>query len=163
MCFAREHVRRFSSMQGVFNMKLQTTMKSGVTSLAMLAALGLSTIAHAQTLPEPHVRHEGNVTYVTGGVGHDEAQALRRIESHWPLALSFTGPDSEYLADVHVRLVDHAGAIVFYGKSSGPYLLMNVKPGRYTVYARYKDRVEKRPVAVTGHSTDRVAIGFHTL
>jgi hypothetical protein len=114
MCFAREHVRRFSSMQGVFNMKLQTTMKSGVTSLAMLAALGLSTIAHAQTLPEPHVRHEGNVTYVTGGVGHDQAQALRRIASaRYSLSGPVNGKPLAARAVVHVRLVDHAGAIVF--------------------------------------------------
>ncbi|MGN6665535.1 MAG: carboxypeptidase regulatory-like domain-containing protein [Trinickia sp.] len=96
----------------------------------------------------PQMQHQGDVAYVSGGVGSDESAALKRAAPHWPLALRFTGPGSDYLAGVHVRIVGKDGTDLLHLDSRGPYLLARLPPGRYTVHAQYKDEEQTRQVTV---------------
>jgi hypothetical protein len=96
----------------------------------------------------PQIEHQGDIAYVSGGVGSDESAALKRAEHQWPLALRFTGPGADYLADVHVRIVGAHDADVLKADSHGPYMLVKLPPGRYTVHARYKDEDQTRQVQV---------------
>ena len=71
--------------------------------LALLAMFGFSQaqMAYAQDTDGgglPQELHQGDLTFVTGGVGLDESQALRQAAPHWPLAIRFTGSGSDYLA-----------------------------------------------------------------
>lgn len=105
----------------------------------------------------PQIQQQGDVSFVSGGVGLDESRALRRAESQWPLSLRFTGPNSEYLADVHVRLVDAHNSEVLNTTSRGPYMLVRLRPGRYTVHAQYKDREQTRAVTIPAKGTVKSA------
>jgi hypothetical protein len=107
----------------------------------------------------PQIQHEGAVSYVSGGVGLDESTALKQAEHHWPLAMRFTGPTADYLADVHVRIVGPQGADVLSTDSRGPYMLVKLPPGRYTVHARYKDEEQTRTVTVSSEPGARA--DFH--
>jgi hypothetical protein len=97
----------------------------------------------------PQIERQGAVEYVSGGVGLDESTALKREARRWPLAMRFSGPTSDYLADVHVRIVGPRGAEVLNADSMGPYMLVRVPPGRYTVHASYEDREQTRTVTVS--------------
>ncbi|WP_321958373.1 carboxypeptidase-like regulatory domain-containing protein [Burkholderia cenocepacia] len=124
-----------------------------VSRFAVAAALtaGLAagaTGAYAQSDGLPAARQQGDVTFVSGGVGQDESTAFQRSESQWPLALRFTGKGGEFLADVHVRIVDGKGAEVLKTDARGPYMLVKVPPGRYTVHASYQGSDESRAVTV---------------
>ena len=68
----------------------------------------------------PQIQQQGDVSFVSGGVGLDESKALQQAQSQWPLSLRFTGPGSDFLADVHVRVVDAHGAEVLSTASRGP-------------------------------------------
>jgi hypothetical protein len=85
-------------------------------------------------------QHQGNVTFVSGGVGLDESHALRAEARSWPLELQFTGPQ---------------GTDVLQTDSRGPYMLVRLHPGRYVVHASYKDEDQTRSVAVAngGHAS----------
>ena len=96
----------------------------------------------------PQIQREGDVAYVSGGVGSDESAALKRAEHQWPLALRFTGPGADYLADVHVRIVGANNDEVLKADSRGPYMLVKLPPGHYAVHARYKDAEQTRRVDV---------------
>ncbi|MEA3119821.1 MAG: hypothetical protein QOI13_3091 [Paraburkholderia sp.] len=96
----------------------------------------------------PQIERQGTIEYVSGGVGLDESTALKREARRWPLAFRFTGPTSDYLADVHVRIVDPRGIEVLSADSMGPYMLVKLPPGRYTVHASYADQEQKRTVNV---------------
>lgn len=98
----------------------------------------------------PQIQHQGSVSYVSGGVGLDESTALKSAAHRWPLAMRFTGPTSDYLSDVHVRILGAGGASMLAADSQGPYMLVKLPPGRYTVHARYKDQEQTRAVTVTG-------------
>ena len=105
----------------------------------------------------PQIQHQGDVSFVSGGVGLDESKALQQAQSHWPLSLRFTGPSSEFLADVKVRVVDAQNNEVLNTSSRGPYMLVKLHPGHYTVHAQYKDHDESKAVTVTGNGSAKLA------
>ena len=107
----------------------------------------------------PQVQTQGAVSFTSGGVGLDESHALIREQAHWPLSLRFTGPTADYLADVHVRIADEKNAEVLKTDAMGPYMLVKLPPGRYTVYARYKDSEKKQTVTVAGNG--KAKADFH--
>ena len=105
----------------------------------------------------PQVQQQGDVSYVSGGVGLDESRALRQAQRQWPLTLRFTGPNAEFLADVHVRIVDAHNSEVLNTTSRGPFMLVRLSPGRYTVHAKYNDREQTRSVSVPAHGNVKSA------
>ncbi|HEY2607123.1 carboxypeptidase-like regulatory domain-containing protein [Paraburkholderia sp. RL18-103-BIB-C] len=105
----------------------------------------------------PQIQQQGDVSFVSGGVGLDESKALQSAQSQWPLSLRFTGPSSEFLADVRVRVVDAHNSEVLNTTSRGPYMLVKVRPGRYTVHAQYKDQEQTKAVTVPAKGTARSA------
>jgi hypothetical protein len=99
----------------------------------------------------PQVQQQGDVSYVSGGVGQDESKALQRAEHHWPLALRFTGPGGEFLADVRVQIADTHGANLLDATSRGPYMLVKLPPGHYTVHVSHAG-VDKTSAVTVGAS-----------
>ena len=110
----------------------------------------------------PQIQHQGDVAFVSGGVGSDESKALQGAEHRWPLALRFTGPGSDFLADVHVQIVDAHGADVLQATSRGPYMLVKLRPGRYTVHARYKSDDQQKAVTIPATGGAKSAFYWNT-
>jgi hypothetical protein len=159
-------------------MKTQRKQR-GIVAAALCAALtlGLASGASAQQASEvtggtttddtsagnvnggglPQIQQQGDVSFVSGGVGLDESKALQQAQSQWPLSLRFTGPGSEFLADVNVRIVDAHNSEVLNTSSSGPYMLVKLRPGRYTVHARYKDQEQTKAVTVAAKGSAKSA------
>ncbi|MBU9571194.1 carboxypeptidase-like regulatory domain-containing protein [Burkholderia multivorans] len=119
-------------------------------AVALSAGLAATaTGAYAQSSDGlPEATQQGDISFVSGGIGKDQSTAFERNESAWPLALRFTGKGGEYLADVHVRVVDGKGNEVLKTDARGPYMLVKLPPGRYTVHASYQGSDETRAVTV---------------
>jgi hypothetical protein len=108
----------------------------------------------------PQIEQQGDVSYTSGGVGLDESHALQREQAHWPLSLRFTGPTADYLSNVHVRIVGgKGGSEVLSAEAMGPYMLVKLPAGSYTVFAKYKDQEKKQAVTVAGPGKAKAA--FH--
>jgi hypothetical protein len=105
----------------------------------------------------PQIQQQGDVSFTSGGVGLDESHALRAAEHSWPLSLRFTGPGSDYLADVRVKISDAHSGDVLDTTSRGPYMLVKLRPGRYTVQASYKDDAQTKTVTVPAKGTAKAA------
>lgn len=130
---------------------------SRVMAAVAFAALAIGT-ASANPLP---IRHEGAVSFVTGGVGQDEAQALRAQSSQWPLAMEFAqreGHHDDYLADVDVQVRDTRGQEVLHTRTDGPFLLAKVPAGRYDVTATADGKTQHRTVEVGRHPVHMVLV-----
>jgi hypothetical protein len=110
----------------------------------------------------PQIQQQGDVSFVSGGVGLDESKALQAAQSQWPLSLRFTGPGSDFLADVHVRVVDAHNGDVLSTTARGPYMLVKLRPGRYTVHAQYKDRDQSKAVTIPAKGTAKTAFYWNT-
>jgi hypothetical protein len=110
----------------------------------------------------PQIQQQGDVSYTSGGVGQDESHALRAEQNRWPLSMRFTGPTADYLADVRVKIVDAHSADVLDTTSRGPYMLVKLRPGRYTVQASYKDHTQSKSVTIPAKGTAKADFYWKT-
>lgn len=89
---------------------------------------------------------QGSISYVTGGVGEDEATTFKRAAAGFPLELQFvhkSASKAEFLADVKVTIRDRSGTVLLDAVSDGPFLLAKLPSGTYQIEADH-DGVAKR-------------------
>lgn len=89
----------------------------------------------ASELPVPTPQNQGEVSYVTGGIGIDEADAFRSAAPQYNLRVTFSSLRGEYYAAVKVTLLDAQGRTVIETTSDGPFVYFHVRPGKYQVRA----------------------------
>lgn len=130
--------------------------RSAMLKLSVLAGTLWVVPAVGTTLSNlPPERTQGNVSYMSGGIGSGESTAMRKEEARFPLTLEFVEnatPKPEYLANVDVTIRDHANKLVLNTVADGPYLLAKVPPGKYTVTAVSDGKTKTRVVNL---STDK--------
>src|SRR5262245_12907387 len=78
------------------------------------------------------------MAFLVGGIGSDEIVAMQAERPKYRLwVVTATRPHGAHLADVQVRVVRADGAVVFDQKLEGPWLLLDLPPGRYEVEASF--------------------------
>ena len=110
--------------------------------------------------PLPAEKIAGQVQYVTGGVGHEEAEAFRHAQRDYSLALEFGNqakPRAQFTAGVNVLIRDARGDTVLDAVSDGPFLLARLPAGRYTIRATQNGRTLDRVATVAGGKSTHVA------
>jgi hypothetical protein len=75
------------------------------------------------------------ITYLTGGVTLDERQEMADQRKNFSLLLKFAAKSGRYLGDVAVNITNGKGAAVFESTTDGPWLLVNLPAGSYTLKA----------------------------
>ena len=133
---------------------------SFVTTGITLFGLLMATLAFA-ALPSalPPEQTQGGVTYVSGGIGQEEAQAFEAAAALYPLTLEFAikhTPRAEYTADVHVVVTNAQGVRVLDTNSEGPFLLAKLPAGHYTVTAERHQQTLTRTVHIATHKPTHV-------
>ena len=128
-----------------------------------LVVISLAAAAHADEGTLPAERSQGSVTYISGGIGKDESDAMKLAASRYSLAIEMSspaGPRAEYVADVKIDIRDQRGATVLNTISDGPLLLANLPPGRYTVNATKNGASQRRDIVVGSGTRPRVMFSF---
>jgi hypothetical protein len=104
-------------------------------SVVMLLCSMLPLSAVAELTP---VQVNGEVSYVTGGVGLEESTAIKEMRQDYPLTMVFaetTGDGrNQYIYGVLVE-IRRGNDLVFETQTRGPYLLVRLPPGTYRVRA----------------------------
>ena len=129
--------------------------------LVVLSAFAAAALADEGTLPPQ--RSQGSVTYVSGGIGKDESDAMKQAASRYSLAIEMAspaGPRAEYVADVKIDIRDQRGTTVLNTISDGPILLANLPPGRYTVNATKNGASQQRDIVIGSGARPRVMFSF---
>lgn len=144
-------------------------MKTRATVIATaIAVSGLSFALNAIGAPEsdaPAMHNQGAVTYIMGGVGRLEADAIKHAAKYYPLELEFllkAWPHDEYLAGVKVRIKDAHDRMVLNVTADGPFLLARMPAGKYTVSAERNGRVEHRQIEIAVNDHRRVVFEWQT-
>jgi hypothetical protein len=135
--------------------------RQSLLGLVFLSAFAAAALAAADALPPE--RSQGSVTYVSGGIGKDESDAMKEAASRYSLAIEMASPASpraEYVADVKIDIRDQRGATVLSTVSDGPILLANLPPGRYTVTATKNGASQQRDIVVGSGARPRVMFSF---
>ena len=127
--------------------------------LVALVTTGALCSAWADTLPR--VKTQGAVSYLSGGIGKDEARAVEAAAPKWPAVLEFVVKDKKstedaFLANVSVRITNPARHTVLATVSDGPFVLARLQPGRYRVEATVDGKTLTRSmhVAATGSTRE---------
>jgi len=89
--------------------------------------------------PLPEVRQSAGIRYLTGGVGSESAASMRAVRSGYPVAISFVyreGKKHQFTSGVGAVIEHPDGAPVLEVVTEGPYLFVDLPPGRYRLRAR---------------------------
>lgn len=131
----------------------QSTESGPVSAGTSCTAPGAS--ARGDALPQ--VQELGSVRMITGGIGVDEARAMRQAEPDYPLALTFVqrfGDKDRFQSAVLVEIQSTSGEPVLCATSDGPFMFVDLPPGEYRVSATSDGgRMLSRKASVTegGH------------
>ena len=116
-------------------------------SLALAAILALAPLAAADL----EVHTEKGVSYVSGGVGDDERQALKAMSDRFNLKVLMVLETGHFVSDATVRVENSQGQTVLDTVADGPLLFAQLKPGSYVVTCT----LGGKELQQTAHVTDR--------
>ena len=106
--------------------------------LAVTVAVGCAASAHAFPMPV----HEGQITYITGGIGDDEEDAMKAAAHDYDLLISNAESNGEFTAGADLLIRDANGRAVLQAHDAGPLFYAQLPPGAYVVDATY-DGIER--------------------
>jgi threonine dehydrogenase-like Zn-dependent dehydrogenase len=96
----------------------------------------------------PMATESGAVTVISGGVDLDEAERMKQAAGRYPLRVVFSVPGGNYAVPQEFTLMQGTQTMVKI-PSAGPWLLIDLPPGAYTMRAQVEDRVFERAVTVS--------------
>jgi hypothetical protein len=135
---------------------------------AAIAVSGLTFALNAMATPASHLpatHTQGEITYLSGGIGQTEADAIKHVARHYPLELEFlhkAKPKDEYLADVKVQIKDAHDRMVLDVTADGPFLLAKMPAGKYAVSAERNGKVEHREIEIGAKEHRRVVFEWQS-
>jgi hypothetical protein len=97
--------------------------------------------------------------FVSGGVGLEERDAMQKERIRYALFVRTAAKGGAYLAAVDVRIADKAGKPVLETKLDGPWLLVNLRQGEYTVTANFGGKVQEKRTTI--HRGDNHEMVFY--
>ena len=128
-------------------------------TLAVLAPV--SAVRAATVLQE---QSQGPVTFVSGGVGEDEAAAMRQAAADYPLTLEMAtaagGSRNAYIAHAKVDIQDATGRAVLETTTEGPLMLVNLPSGVYHVAVNWNGVEREKTVQIGGDRRQHVMLEF---
>lgn len=95
-------------------------------------------VPHAVAAENPDnetVVMDGNISYVSGGIGEDSRERLKAFASAFNLKLLLARKSGEYLGDVEVVVNDARGRELIKAVAEGPIFMANLPPGSYEIVA----------------------------
>jgi hypothetical protein len=95
-------------------------------------------------------QQQNGITYLSGGVGEDEARAIQQTQGY-NLHMTFsTGPKDEYVPDVNLVIQKTPGSPVLTLSEAGPLVYVQLPPGKYTVVATRNGEERRDTADVSG-------------
>lgn len=113
-----------------------------------LSGLLSSPLMAQGTEPTPLEKGDGNVAYISGGIGDEERDEIRLRERDFNLKLLFAERDGSYLGDVDVVLLNAKGETVLDLKSVGPFLLVQLPGGSYGIKVSANGQMQQRKLSI---------------
>jgi len=123
----------------------------------MLAATCLVT-GFAMPVLALEERSEGDVRFITGGVGETEIAEIKAIASGYSLQVLTADRAGQFISGVHVT-IQRGNKSILDIDLDGPFLLVKLAPGSYRLRATFQGRSVERSVAIAG-KRQNIALHF---
>jgi hypothetical protein len=124
--------------------------RKATLSLAIACALALGG-GYQSVMAAMQPTTQNGVSFISGGVGQDESDAIRGQFGHYNLHLTFAAANGEFMADIQVKISDAAGKTLVQTTADGPFLLASVPPGQYRVSATAGSSTKQQSINVPQH------------
>ncbi len=101
-------------------------MMKRLLTVMSFATLSLAMPAWADETALPPVQHAGQATYISGGIGSDETDAIKAAAKQYPLYIELARlreGGAEYLANVAITIRTPKGDKVMEAAGLGPLVL----------------------------------------
>jgi len=122
-----------------------------------LNATSLAPIDNAGVQVQP--QQQNGVTYLSGGIGEDEAHAIELARGYNLHMMFSIGPENKFIPDVDVTVQNTSGQSVLTLEDAGPLVYVQLPPGKYKVLAT-RNGEERRDTADVGNGAARNLV-FH--
>jgi len=135
--------------------------RAGTLAAAALVAAAILFAApddgQAQTL-----QTQGDIAYVTGGVGFDEREALDAMadQERMNLKLVFAEPTGPFVSGVQVTIRNQAGEVVLQTQTTGPWMIARLPGGTYRVEAQLRGQTREFTVEVPATGRVQQVVAF---
>lgn len=113
-------------------------MKKGtIPSIGFFVLGGALLLSHPTELSasQPEVKTYHGISYLSGGIGLEEREALRTMAKEDNLKLSFALRNRDYLGGAKILIKDHKGRKVLEAVSDGPLFFAKLPAGNYSIMA----------------------------
>jgi hypothetical protein len=134
-----------------------SSLLMGAAAAVLLA--GTASAADYQRLPDDEPITVDGIEVACTGVG-DEAKEDPRWHDY-SVRLEFAGGQQQYLADLDVSIETASGNELMAVRCGGPWLLVNLDPGKYRVRATFEHRLTKSAtITAPSRGPKRIVIAF---
>lgn len=129
-------------------------------TIGMLSAcLSVQSLAYAESLAvhtDPH-----GLSYVTGGIGAEEVEALQAYKKQFNIYVVFSeGKSGRVIDDVDLTILNASKQVVFSLKHAEPRVLLSLPSGAYLAIARYQGSKQRVQFQHDGSKHQRIIINW---
>jgi len=117
-----------------------------IEQFTLVALLALSAPLHAASAA-PN-RNPTQIAYASGGVSEESRDRLNAIAGDFNLKVVMATNSGEYLSDVDVVITDDHGRSMVSAVADGPWFLVRLPAGHYTVTASSNGATQRKSVNV---------------
>lgn len=100
------------------------------------------------------------IKYVTGGIGDEEASAMRNMAKNFSLNLVFSEGSGGKITGVDVVIYNTEGNAVFRIKNSSPLLYIALPEGKYRVVASYEGQKQGFVFELDGKTNKKLILNW---
>lgn len=104
------------------------------------------------------VREENGISYVSGGIGDDQQNAIMAASGQFNLKLTMSMRDGKYVGGGDIRIEDQSGKSVLTAHATGPMFLAKLPAGAYKVHITTEGQSFTRNVNVQNSGQQQIAV-----
>lgn len=109
----------------------------------------------------PDTQYSQGISYISGGVGEEESQAILAESKQWPLLLELSQLENGrgvWIFGAKIKVLNTQNQVIFNAQADGPYILINLTAGQYQIEASYQGSIQKKSVLIQGSGPQKMAI-----
>ncbi|MFJ4065720.1 carboxypeptidase regulatory-like domain-containing protein [Pseudomonas sp. NPDC089996] len=95
-------------------------------------------------------QEQNGIRYLEGGIGQDEANAMRNTKGYDLHVELSTGPDGKFQSGATVDIQNAQGKSLLSVQDAGPLLYVQLPPGQYKVIGQANGTTVQQQVSVSG-------------
>jgi len=103
---------------------------------------------------------QNGVSYLVGGIGQDETQALQQTRGYNLHIVATVGPKGEYVPDADITINKAGGESVLSLTQVGPLLYVKLPAGKYEVVSHRNGRENRQGVVLNGEASQTVNVNW---